>query len=426
MSIMKIRIFKKQYGVAFFLLSIGLLISTNTVGAISDQQRQIINNSIPYFNITVNNCSSSYDGSSVSASNAGNLTATAFVEKYANLAFEVGKKSGIPYEAILAQGAIESGWGGSVLSAKYNNFFGIKADSRWHGPSVNMSTGEVYNGQKTTVNAGFRVYKSVEEGFMGYGQFIHQNSRYKKALNYSRDPLGYITAIKEAGYATAPDYINTVMSVEKQIAGILKTKTNLPPSSEMTFELDPEFAGSGVVTDSSTCSSTTGGTTLATQVAPGSKSNKSLVDTAIMMAWPDRSHKNKIKQEYLDGLVATGAPTTLSYAQDCGHFVSTAIRYSGADPSFPAAGTGTMLSYMSSNPDKYTEIPNEGNTSNLEPGDIFVVHEKGSHHIYLYTGPQPGGSTVASASLGTRTGDLGGGVEFNQHGRLYHIFRLKG
>ena len=47
---------------------------------------------------------------------------------------------------IIAQAAIESNWGRSSLSAKYNNYFGIKAGKSWKGKTVNMKTGEVFDG----------------------------------------------------------------------------------------------------------------------------------------------------------------------------------------------------------------------------------------------------------------------------------------
>ena len=56
---------------------------------------------------------------------------------------------------IIAQAAIESNWGRSVLSSRYNNFFGIKAGKSWKGKTVNMKTGEVFDGKQVTINSNF-------------------------------------------------------------------------------------------------------------------------------------------------------------------------------------------------------------------------------------------------------------------------------
>ncbi|PJC29623.1 hypothetical protein CO052_02385, partial [Candidatus Saccharibacteria bacterium CG_4_9_14_0_2_um_filter_41_9] len=125
-----------------------------------------------------------------------NQSIESFVDKYGQMAFDVGKKYGIPYEAILAQGVIESGYGNSGLTRLANNFFGIKASAGWDGETINMQTGEVYGGNAVTVDATFRKYPSEEAGWEGYGKFITSNPRYNKALNYPGDPIQYITEIK--------------------------------------------------------------------------------------------------------------------------------------------------------------------------------------------------------------------------------------
>ena len=187
-----------------------------------------------------------------------NQSIESFVDKYGQMAFDVGKKYGIPYEAILAQGIIESGYGNSGLTRLANNFFGIKAGTGWDGDTINMQTGEVYGGNAVVVDATFRKYPSAEAGWDGYGKFITSNPRYNKALNYPGDPIQYITEIKVAGYATSPTYIQTVGSVSNAVTAYIAKDGKWQPSSEIAKTNKPEVTpgaddGSSVSSSTPNC-----------------------------------------------------------------------------------------------------------------------------------------------------------------------------
>ena len=81
---------------------------------------------------------------------------------------------------------------------------------------------------------------------------------------------------------------------------------------------------------------------------------------------------------------------------------------------------------MKKNSDKWTKIENLGNTSNLQPGDVFVVNQGAgggaSGHIAIYTGDVDG-HNAASASLGKRTGNVGS-IPFNDWRGDYSIYRF--
>jgi flagellum-specific peptidoglycan hydrolase FlgJ len=145
-----------------------------------------------------------------------------FTKAYAQAAINIGNEYKIPPVAIIAQAALESGNGASRLTTEAYNFFGIKADSSWKGPVWTGGTSEEYNGQTVNITAAFRKYANAEEGFKGYGEFIHDNPRYKQALKYPNDPVKYITEIKKAGYATAGNYISVNLSLQKTVKKILK------------------------------------------------------------------------------------------------------------------------------------------------------------------------------------------------------------
>ena len=114
-----------------------------------------------------------------------------------------------------AQALIESNKGNSGLTKKANNLFGIKANSTWTGPYVEMPTKENYNGKLETVNARFRAYSSWEESIHDHSKFLTENKRYANL----RGVTDYKTAcilIKQDGYATSATYTQTLINtIEK-------------------------------------------------------------------------------------------------------------------------------------------------------------------------------------------------------------------
>ncbi len=229
---------------------------TRIVGAVYDQ-KYFSANDILFYN--PDDCTTA--NSQEALSGVGSATATksieSFVDTYGQMAFDIGKKYGIPYEAILAQGIIESGYGQSGLTQLANNFFGIKASAGWSGETINMKTGEVYSGNAVIVDATFRKYPTPEAGWDGYGDFIISNSRYKNALNYPGDPIQYITEIKAAGYATSPTYVNTVGSVANAITAYIATTNKWEPSSEVAKTNTPEVKPSDSSGSASSSSAST-------------------------------------------------------------------------------------------------------------------------------------------------------------------------
>ena len=108
---------------------------------------------------------------------------------------------------IIAQACLESNYGVSQLSARWHNYFGMKTGSQWHGKSVNLSTKEEYNSQLVSIKDNFRVYDSMEEGVIGYFDFI-STKRYAN-LKDAQTPKEYLELIKKDGYATSSSYVNT-------------------------------------------------------------------------------------------------------------------------------------------------------------------------------------------------------------------------
>lgn len=141
------------------------------------------------------------------------MNKTEWLETIAHIIRKVAFEYGYKYpSAIIGQAILESGWGQSSLSSKYNNYFGLKCGSSWKGKSVNLSTKEEYTaGTLTNITANFRVYDNMEDGVRGYFEFI-QYTRYQN-LKSATSSLNYLELIKQDGYATSSNYVNNVYNV---------------------------------------------------------------------------------------------------------------------------------------------------------------------------------------------------------------------
>ena len=148
---------------------------------------------------------------------SGISSVTKFVNKLRPYAQQAAKKLGVDANLLLAQAALETGWGKSVIkSAKGNsshNLFNIKADKSWLGNKTKVSTLEFHDGVAKKEMAGFRSYGSYQESFDDYVNFIKTNPRYKVALQMTQKPERYMHELQQAGYATDPHYADKVMKI---------------------------------------------------------------------------------------------------------------------------------------------------------------------------------------------------------------------
>jgi len=141
-------------------------------------------------------------------------------------ASEVARAKGAIFNerAAVAQAALESEWGRSLLARKYNNLFGVKAFSTWTGERAPMLTKEYYGGKYVTVQSWWRVYPSYNECIVDYAQLIANVRWFKDAVPHADAPHGdgnaegWIAALlpdpdrKELGWATGPKYLPKVRS----------------------------------------------------------------------------------------------------------------------------------------------------------------------------------------------------------------------
>jgi flagellum-specific peptidoglycan hydrolase FlgJ len=154
--------------------------------------------------------------------NRGSVAATtaqrAFIEAAGAAAQASQRATGVPASVTVAQAILESDWGRSTIAGA-NNYFGIKATSG-PGPAgvVWANTREFIGGAWTTVQAPFRAYHSMDESFVDHGLFLLKNPRYAPAFQHSDDPATFARLIHQAGYATAPTYADSLISLMDRYA----------------------------------------------------------------------------------------------------------------------------------------------------------------------------------------------------------------
>ncbi|ABI56255.1 flagellar assembly peptidoglycan hydrolase FlgJ [Alkalilimnicola ehrlichii MLHE-1] len=132
-----------------------------------------------------------------------------FVEGLLPAARETAAELGVSPRALIAQAALETGWGQHVIDrgeqGSSHNLFNIKSHG-WAGDSVSVATLEYREGVAQREQASFRAYGGVAESFRDYADFLRRNPRYSEALAVGHDPSAFVHALQDAGYATDPRY----------------------------------------------------------------------------------------------------------------------------------------------------------------------------------------------------------------------------
>ena len=130
------------------------------------------------------------------------------------------QQSGVPHHLILAQAALESGWGQRQIPRENGepsfNIFGVKATPNWKGPTTEITTTEYENGEAVKVKAKFRVYSSYLEALSDYVGMLTRNKRYAAVTNAATAEQG-AQALQNAGYATDPNYARKLTSMIQQL-----------------------------------------------------------------------------------------------------------------------------------------------------------------------------------------------------------------
>lgn len=135
-----------------------------------------------------------------------------FIDALMPAAVEASRRTGVDPRIIVAQAALESGWG---KKAPGNNFFGIK--SHGQGGGQTFTTHEVINGRRVKIRDSFRRYGSADESVAGYADFILRNQRYT-AFRQARGLDAQLGALQASGYATDPHYGAKIGHIARNIA----------------------------------------------------------------------------------------------------------------------------------------------------------------------------------------------------------------
>lgn len=143
-----------------------------------------------------------------------------FISRLMAPALEAARNTGIPHQLIIAQAALESGWGNKEILTQSgkpsHNLFGIKATPDWGGETTEITTTEYIDGVAHKIKSAFRVYQSYSEALSDYTALLTRNPRYQN-ITKSRSPETAAHALQAGGYATDPNYAKKVISIIQQV-----------------------------------------------------------------------------------------------------------------------------------------------------------------------------------------------------------------
>lgn len=134
-----------------------------------------------------------------------------FRNKYYPYAVKATAGTKIFPDTVIAAAAVESAYGNSKLTKETNNFFGVKGT-----PGKIYRTRENKDGKNYYINASFKIYRSPEESFKDYVNFVQGKRYVEKGVLSAKNPTEQIKRIAAAGYATDPNYFKIVSSFIQQ------------------------------------------------------------------------------------------------------------------------------------------------------------------------------------------------------------------
>ena len=216
-------------------------------------------------------------------------------------------------------------------------------------------------------------------------------------------------------------------------------------SSEVPENSDPETSAEDSTSEPETESETE-------YLITSSKKANAIAELAVKMAWPYSSGSNSgycktssgslvkwsskqkptecsnsLKEENAAVLKSLHGSAKVSRAMDCSWFVADVINYLKVDPKFPSGGSSEIYNY-SSRTSSWVEVENRGNTSNLKPGDVFVLPRTSTYgHVMIYVGAYGGSyGNAVGASKGSWVARLHN-IYFKHYttGATFKIIRIK-
>ncbi|TYK65581.1 glucosaminidase domain-containing protein [Colwellia echini] len=148
-----------------------------------------------------------------------------FVTALIEPAQKVQDELGVPFAVVIAQAALETGWGQKIIKHQNgdssNNLFNIKADSRWAGDKITKDTLEFEQGAMVKKSEPFRTYQTIADSINDYINFLSTSERYEEALQDSSNVEHFLQGLQKAGYATDPQYAEKIQSTLKTVTNLL-------------------------------------------------------------------------------------------------------------------------------------------------------------------------------------------------------------
>ncbi|KQQ61788.1 flagellar biosynthesis protein FlgJ [Pseudomonas sp. Leaf129] len=146
-----------------------------------------------------------------------------FIATMLPMAEKAAARIGVDPKVLVAQAALETGWGKSIMRAddgsNSHNLFGIKATGNWKGENARAITSEFRDGQMVKETADFRSYDSYEDSFHDLVSLLQNNDRYQGVVKSADNPEQFVKELQKAGYATDPNYASKISSIAKQMQG---------------------------------------------------------------------------------------------------------------------------------------------------------------------------------------------------------------
>lgn len=139
-----------------------------------------------------------------------------FVSGVWPLAQQAAAEIGVQPEVLVAQAALETGWGKFIIEDQQGssfNLFNIKADNRWSGDYVSKNVLEYRDGVAIREQSRFRAYSDYQQSFADYVLFLQSNPRYSEALANTADANKFVEKLHQAGYATDPAYADKIKRI---------------------------------------------------------------------------------------------------------------------------------------------------------------------------------------------------------------------
>ncbi|MFF7708596.1 flagellar assembly peptidoglycan hydrolase FlgJ [Pseudomonas sp. NPDC007930] len=144
-----------------------------------------------------------------------------FIATMLPMAQDAAARIGVSPTVLVAQAALETGWGKSILrqddGSSSHNLFNIKATGSWKGDSARAVTSEYENGQEVKETAQFRAYGSYADSFHDLVNLLQNNDRYQDTLKAADNPEQFVKELQKAGYATDPNYASKITAIAKQL-----------------------------------------------------------------------------------------------------------------------------------------------------------------------------------------------------------------